>query len=41
MLGVSEEVTHQIMHIYPRINFIKCIVCDQTENAEGEVHLPC
>ena len=29
------------MHIYPRINFIKCIVWDQTEYAEGEVHLPC
>jgi hypothetical protein len=28
------------MHIYPRINFIKCIVCDQTEYAEEEVHLP-
>jgi hypothetical protein len=29
------------MHIYPRINFIKYIVCDQIEYAEGEVHLPC
>jgi hypothetical protein len=29
------------MHIYPRINFIKCIVWDQIEYAEGEVHLPC
>jgi hypothetical protein len=29
------------MHIYPRINFIKCIVWDQTEYAEGKVHLPC
>jgi hypothetical protein len=29
------------MHIYPNINFIKCIVWDQTEYAEGEVHLPC
>jgi hypothetical protein len=29
------------MHIYPRINFIKYIVWDQTEYAEGEVHLPC
>ena len=29
------------MHIYPRINFIECIVWDQTEYAEEEVHLPC
>ena len=29
------------MHIYRKINFIKCIVWDQTEYAEGEVHLPC
>jgi hypothetical protein len=28
------------MHIM-NVNFIKCIVWDQTENAEGEVHLPC
>jgi hypothetical protein len=29
------------MHIYRRVNFIKCIVWDQTEYAVGEVHLPC
>jgi hypothetical protein len=29
------------MHIYPRINFIKCIVWDQIEYVEGEVNLPC
>ena len=40
-LGVSEWVTHQIMHIYPRVDFIKCIVWDQTDYTEGEVHLPC
>jgi hypothetical protein len=39
--NISEKVTHQIMHIYPRVNFIKCIVWDQIEYAEGEVHLPC
>jgi hypothetical protein len=27
-------------YIYPRINFIKCIIWDQIEYAEGEVHLP-
>jgi hypothetical protein len=29
------------IYIYPKINFIKCIIWDQTEYAEGEVHLPC
>jgi hypothetical protein len=29
------------IYIYPKINFIKYIVWDQTEYAEGEVHLPC
>ena len=31
---LSKYVTRQIMHIYSRINFIKCIVWDQTEYAE-------